>query len=470
MSTRAPASRNELLQIGNAFTAASRAIDEREQELQKLLAEVTQQRERLQHQFEQLQAQNEELQAQHEEIQGQNEELQAQGEEIQAQHAQLLTQAQTLAEADEQKNGFLGLLAHELRDPLAAVSNSVFLLSSLPDAGDLSRRACAVIERQTRQLTRLIDDLLDITRISRGKIHLDRADVDLADVIRDCVEDHRLIFDKQSLIVDMVLPEAPILVYADRARISQIICNLLDNAVKFTEPGGLLCVSASRKGNLACFSVSDSGIGVDPAELSRLFRPFVQADPSRTRSQGGLGLGLALVEAFAGLHGGTVQASSEGRGMGATFMVQLPISIGDRTPTSTAAITDHERVTRRLRVLVVDDTSDAAESLRDALRLDDHDVQVAPTASEGLARMREFRPDVVFCDIGLPGMDGYEFGRRVRNDATLHDSYLVALTGYASADDCASALEAGFDLHLSKPATIASVRQVLAMVGAGGVR
>lgn len=434
-------------------------------ELQNLLAQVTQQREQIQLQFEQLQAQTEELQAQHEQIQAQNEELQAQGEEILAQNAQLQQQAHSLTEADAQKNDFLGLLAHELRNPLAAVSNSVYLLASSADGNERSRRACAVIERQTRQLTRLIDDLLDITRVSRGMVTLDVTDVDLSAIVGDCIADHRAAFERQSLQVETVMPESSLHVRGDSTRLAQIVGNLVDNAVKFTEPGGRIKIRLMSDGAFVQLVVKDTGIGVSPELLPRLFLPFVQADLSRTRNSGGLGLGLALVDAFTRLHGGTVTAVSEGPGMGTTLTVTLPrlAAVAPTFPNITMSA-HHSSPARRLRVLIIEDNPDAAESLRDVLSLEGHRVHIATDVADGLRCVHDLRPELVLCDVGLPDRDGYDFARSVRADPNIAATYLVALTGYAAANDRALATAAGFDQHLSKPATVDAVRQVLALV------
>jgi two-component system CheB/CheR fusion protein len=448
-------------------------------DVQALLTQVSAQREQIAEQLEALQAQHEELQAQHEEIQAQgeeiqaqNEELQAQSEEIQAQNAQLQEQAGQLADADAQKNHFLGLLAHELRNPLAAVANCVYLLSTGADANDNTRRATAVIERQTRQLTRLIDDLLDITRIVRGKLHLERTPVDLAALLRDCVNDHRAMFDRQRLSVELTVPEEPLMVLGDRARLSQMVSNLLENAIKFTGTGGAVRLAAREDAGLLRVVIADNGVGIDPSLIPRLFQPFVQADPSRTRAVGGLGLGLSLVRAYAEMHGGTATAHSDGAGTGTTVELTLPAYTGG-SPDLGARVHRADGKTNggavpRLRVLVIEDNVDAADSLQEALTLDGHDVQVARSAQQGLEIARDFRPSLILCDVGLPHMDGYELARRVRSEASLDGVRLVALTGYAMAEDRERARAAGFDRHLTKPATMQTLRALLASVASAG--
>jgi signal transduction histidine kinase/HAMP domain-containing protein len=435
------------------------------QTVQRLLAEVGQQREQLAEQFERLQGQHEELQAQHEEIQAQGEELQAQSEEIQSQNEELQAQTNALLDADDQKNRFLGLLAHELRNPMAAISNSLYLLSQADGDSSLTLRARNIIERQTRQLTRLVDDLLDITRIAKGKLHIERTDIDFAPIVRDCVEDHRSVANAAGITIDCVLPETPMPVYGDAVRLRQVIGNLLDNAIKFCSAGGAVRVwgDVPSGSNEVVLTVTDDGIGIDPELHEHLFRPFMQADPTRTRSKGGLGLGLSLVRAYVTLHAGTVTMRSKGIGTGCEFTVRLPLNTSF-TPSQVRSDNGTSPVARKTprRVLVIEDNQDGAESLRDALALDGHDVRVASSVDHALEVAGAFTPHVALCDVGLPGTDGYEFARRARQDGRLQSMRIVALTGYAAPDDKQAATEAGFDGHITKPANIAEIRTLLA--------
>lgn len=432
--------------------------------VQQLLAEVEQQREQIAEQLEQLQGQHEELQVQHEEIQAQGEELQAQSEEIQSQNEELQAQASSLIEADEQKNRFLGLLAHELRNPMAAISNSLFLLAKADGDHSISTRARSIIERQTKQLTRLVDDLLDITRIASGKLHIERSHIDLASIVRDCVDDHRATAEAQGITLDCVLPETTLPVHGDSARLRQVVGNLVDNAIKFCAADGNIRVWCyMNRENEVVLSVSDDGIGIDPSLQAQLFKPFMQADPTRTRSRGGLGLGLSLVRAYVTLHGGSVTLHSAGTGKGCEFVVVLPASQSQPSDGRSRVEPDAALLLAKSprRVLVVEDDADGAESLRAALQLDGHDVRIASSVDDALALASSFVPDVALCDVGLPGTDGYEFARRARMNEQLGTMRIVALTGYAAPDDKQRAVDAGFDSHITKPASMNAIRSLL---------
>jgi len=438
----------------------------------RLLADLEASNERVQAQNEELQAQNEELQAQTEEIQAQNEELQAQGEEIQAQNEQLKQQtdqvsqyAASLAASDRRKSEFLGVLAHELRNPMAAISNGLYALShSGVDVG-MRERAEGIIRRQTRVLGRLVDDLLDVTRIASGKVRLQKEPVDLAEVVRDCVHDHRELAAAH-VAVDVRLLEEKLVVLGDRVRIAQVVGNLLDNAAKFTEKGTITVIvrhaGAREEAELV---VRDNGIGIDPAMLGKLFQPFSQADTSLARKRSGLGLGLSLVKSLVDMHAGSVRAKSDGLGTGAEFIVRLPLAAADALAAAPALARAPEpppgAAKRPRRVLIIEDNLDAAASLRDALRLLGHAVHVAHDAPEGIAAAREFRPDVVLCDIGLPTMDGYQIAGTLRADPHLRSIFLIAVTGYAGPDDQERAARAGFDRHFGKPPDIDRLNRLL---------
>ena len=370
-----------------------------------------------------------------------------------------------LEEADRSKNQFLAMLSHELRNPLAPIRNSLHILDRAAPGSEQARRAQKIIDRQVGHLTRLVDDLLDVTRISRGKVQLQRERLDLCDVLRRSVEDHRSWFTQNGVELRCALPDRPIWIDGDRTRVAQVIGNLLQNSARFTEPSGSATVSIEESASLgqAIARVRDTGIGIAPEVLPRLFEPFAQADTTLDRSKGGLGLGLALVKGLVEMHGGTVSAESQGLGKGAEFTLRFPLATEAGAPETAPARGSLEGRSRR--VLVIEDNLDAAESLREVLELAGHAVEVALSGAEGIEKARAFRPDVVLCDIGLPGMNGYEVARAMRADPALRGVTLVALTGYAAPEDMAKTREAGFDLHLAKPPSAEKLEEALAVGG-----
>lgn len=370
-----------------------------------------------------------------------------------------------LKEADRRKNEFLAVLSHELRNPLAPITNSLHVLDRTAPGSQQARRAQAVIRRQAGQLSRLVDDLLDVTRITRNKIPLQRRRLELASLVQRTVEDHRSLFENDGVRLTLTHSPGPVFVNGDANRLAQVLGNLLANAVRFTPRGGSTSVSLS-----ACTSTSraelrvrDTGVGLAPEMLARLFQPFMQADSTLDRSKGGLGLGLVLVKGLVELHGGEVSVRSEGLGHGAEFLVRLPLDLAE-APVARAGHAGEQR--RRRRVLIIEDNVDAADSLREVLLLGNHEVEVAYSGPEGLAKAKELRPEVVLCDIGLPGMDGYQVARAFRADALLEGTFLVALSGYALPDDLQRATEAGFERHLPKPPSIEKLEELLAGIPA----
>jgi signal transduction histidine kinase len=356
-----------------------------------------------------------------------------------------------LREADRRKDQFLALLAHELRNPLMPIRLGAEILRQAVGMTPPAERARAVIDRQVTYMVRLIDDLLDVSRIPRGKLDLRTERMDLAAVVRVAVEDRRGMLEASRLSLDLVVPEMPVWIMGDGARIAQVVGNLFQNAVKFTNPGGRVSVRLEIAGDAALLRVSDTGIGIASAELSRIFEPFSQVDQSVGRSRGGLGLGLALVKGLVGLHGGSVRAHSEGPGFGSEFLVTLPLAL--ELPEGT---TPDERKTpvtvQPFRVLIIEDNLDAAESLCALLRMRGHLARAVHSGAAGIAAARERKPDLVICDIGLPGgMDGYATARALRALPRGDSIHLIALTGYGQESDRARALEAGFDIHLTKP-------------------
>jgi two-component system CheB/CheR fusion protein len=368
---------------------------------------------------------------------------------------------EALSEASRRKSEFLGVLSHELRNPLAAIRSALDVLRLARDGSDHASRARAVVDRQTNQLARLVEDLLDVTRISRGKIQLRRRRLDLAALARHAVEDHRTVYDSRRIALSLSADVAPLWIDADATRITQVIGNLLQNAAKFTKHHGHVGVSVERAGpSHAAIRISDDGVGIAPEALPRIFEPFTQAEQGLHRSVGGLGLGLALVKGLVEMHGGRVEARSQGLDRGSEFTISLPL-VTEATAAARAPPAARRRRKVRRRVLVIEDTPDAAEMLREALAMKDHEVEVAYDGEEGLAKARAFRPDIVLCDIGLPGLDGYEVARRIRADPSLSPR-LIALTGYALPEDQRRAFEAGFHQHLAKPFEIAELEEVIA--------
>lgn len=365
-----------------------------------------------------------------------------------------------LREADQRKNEFLAVLSHELRNPLTPIRNSVYILARAGTGGDQARRSREVIERQTEHLTRLTEDLLDVTRISRGKIMLHRTRVDLASIARATAEDHRPGFASRGVALELDVPDAPAWVDGDPTRLAQVVGNLLANAAKFTPPGGTtyLRLDTARPGEVVV-RVCDTGAGMSEETLRVAFDPFVQAEQTIERTRGGLGLGLALVRTLVELHGGTVTARSAGEGAGSEFTVTLP-ALPQAATEPTAE--ESPRAAAPHRVLVIEDNVDAAESLREALELGDHAVALAHSGPEGIEMARRVRPEVVFCDIGLPGMDGYAVAHTLRHDADpgVRRAFLVALSGYALPEDVAKARSAGFDRHVAKPPSIDQLERI----------
>ncbi|HET6438562.1 MAG TPA: PAS domain-containing protein [Anaeromyxobacter sp.] len=364
-----------------------------------------------------------------------------------------------LLEADQRKNEFLAVLSHELRNPLAPIANSLYVLERAGGGGGEAERAKRIIGRQVSQLSSLIDDLLDVTRITRNKVQLSKARLELNEVVRSAVEDNRSSFERADVRLELSLAPGPVQVVADRTRIAQIVGNLLQNSAKFTSSGGRTRVSVAAEGSEAIVRVVDDGIGIAGETLARLFQPFMQADQTLDRSKGGLGLGLALVKGLVELHGGSVSAHSQGIGKGAELVVRLPLDTGAAVE---QAATRVRAPGARRRVLVIEDNIDAADSLRQALELSNHEVQVAYSGPEGIAKVRESRPDVVLCDIGLPGMSGLDVARVLRADPGSRVPLLVALSGYALPEDLQRAHEAGFDRHLTKPPSMEKLEELLA--------
>jgi signal transduction histidine kinase len=370
--------------------------------------------------------------------------------------------AARLAEANDAKDQFLAMLAHELRNPLAPIQIATQLIGhSRASPADLEQ-AREVVDRQVRHLARLLDDLLDVSRITRGKIELRKESVDLATVVATALEASRPLIETRGHTLAVSLPEDPVQLEADPIRLAQVITNLLNNAAKYTPSHGHIHVGATLEGRHVVLRVRDDGIGMAPELVARAFDLFMQGDRSLAHAEGGLGIGLTIVRTLVELHGGTVSATSDGPGWGSEFVVRLPIGVASAARAMRRVVPSAE-VSRlpSLRILVVEDNADMREVLRKTLVGDGHRVEVADEGAAGLDLARSVRPDAVLVDIGLPDLDGYEVGRQIR--AILGPSVgLIALTGYGQAQDRQRSQEAGFDAHLVKPVSARLLRETLA--------
>ena len=367
---------------------------------------------------------------------------------------------QELREADQRKSDFIAVLSHELRNPLTAIRLSLDVMEHDAPDSEEAMGARQIIDRQVGQLVHLVDDLLDVTRVTQNKVKLQRQRLDLNELVRATIDDNRRHLERDGVRVDAKLASAPITIDADGVRIAQVLTNLLANAVNHTPPGGTATVSVSSDpAGAAVLRVTDSGVGIEPALLPRLFEPFLQAEVPVARSGGGLGLGLALVKGLVELHGGSVSATSAGKGHGAEFVVSLPRAAEFAVDARASTAASPSRARRR--VLVIEDAADVAAAMRLVLETDGHQVTVAHNGTDGVAAALALRPEVVLCDIGLPGMDGYAVARTMRADPALREAFLVALSGYTQAADVARARAAGFDEHLAKPPSIEKVRRIL---------
>ena len=400
-----------------------------------------------------------ELQTSSTEIAAANDALRAANDALQRR----LDELQEAAAADRHTNEFLAILAHELRTPLAPILSAVQILGRQAGDNPVVQRAREVVERQALHQARLLDDLLDVSRITRGKIELRRRKLDLGAAISEVVESTRSLMNAKAQIISVALPEDPIYVDTDPTRLTQILSNLLSNATKYTHAGGHIAVACRRDGEHAVVVVRDNGIGIPREMLTRIFDLFAQAEPLTARTQGGLGIGLTLVKNLVEMHGGTVVARSAGRGSGSEFEVRLPVV---SAPKAQAVATPGTAPARTLHVLIIEDDVDTRETLRRVLELDDHEVQVAADGEEGVATALASRPQVVIIDIGLPRLDGYEVARRIRAGLGATPR-LIAVTGYGRAEDRRLSREAGFDVHLVKPVAPEQLTAALHSRGAG---
>jgi CheY-like chemotaxis protein len=379
----------------------------------------------------------------------------------------LRRQAEALREADRRKNEFLAILAHELRNPLAPISNAIQILTLRGDDPAMVAQTKEVMERQVHQMSRMVDDLLEVSRISRGKIILQTAPLNLADVVTTAVETSRPLVEAHRHTLKVSLPERPARVEADGARLAQVLSNLLNNAAKYTEDGGRIDLIVEQAQGEALIRVRDNGIGIAPERLANVFDMFEQIEGAADRSQGGLGIGLTLARRLVEMHGGKIEVHSAGLGKGSEFVTRLPAlaepapESGQKTQAASAPSSTGAR-----RVLVVDDNVDSAESMAVLLRLYGHDVRLAHDGEAALEEARAFRPDIMFLDLSLPKMDGYEVARRLRLEQAMSGMTLVAMTGYGQEEERRRTREAGFHLHLVKPVNFDMLQELLSSLPA----
>jgi signal transduction histidine kinase/CheY-like chemotaxis protein len=368
-----------------------------------------------------------------------------------------------LKEADRRKDEFLATLAHELRNPLAPIRAGVDLMRLSGQRHFKEIDIVDMLDRQVQQITRLVDDLLDVSRVTRGKVKLQLQSVDLKAAVEQAIETCRPLLDSQGHDLKVQFPTEPLRLHADPIRLAQVFANLLNNAAKYSNRGGHIVLAVVREGDEAVVRIRDTGHGIDFALLPRIFDLFVQADKSLSRSSGGLGIGLTLVHSLIKMHGGNVEAFSEGIGKGSEFVVRLPLaSPGNESKRETLPqITARDSRSVRRRVVIVDDNRDAARSLELLLKSAGHEVHTALTGPDGVKCVATFQPEVVVLDIGLPEMDGYEVARRVRELPGGENIMLIALTGWGQPDDRRRATDAGFDYHLTKPVELGMLTDLL---------
>lgn len=364
---------------------------------------------------------------------------------------------------DRQKNDFLSMLAHELRNPLAPIRNAAKLLELRVPQGSDVRWACDVIDRQIIQMVRLVDDLLDVARITKDKIHLHRQPIQLSTVIEHAVEASRPEIDSHRHDLSVHLCEAPIFIDGDLARLTQVFTNLLNNASKFTNDGGKLSLSTDIEGDFAVIRVRDNGIGIPRQMLNSVFNLFTQVDRALDRSTGGLGIGLTLVKRLVEMHEGMVEAKSEGPDFGSEFIVRLPLAQTSLIESkANKKVNMNQQGTDGLRILVVDDNRDSVQTLAMMLRMMGHDTEIAINGLDAIESAKAYNPDVILLDIGLPKLNGYEVCRRIRELPGGRQMLIVALTGWGQEDDRFRSSEAGFDHHLVKPVDLATLEELLA--------
>ncbi len=371
-------------------------------------------------------------------------------------------QAETaLRDADRRKDEFLATLAHELRNPLAPIRNGLALLRACPRDSEHVVEVRGIMERQVEQMTRLVDDLLDVSRITRNKIELRKERVELADVVKNAVETSRPLIDSARHELTLSLPADPVFLDADRVRMAQIFSNLLNNSAKYTEPGGRIALEAAVHDRHVVVTVRDNGIGIPCEALAYVFDMFQQANRSIERSQGGLGIGLTLVRRLVELHGGTITAQSEGPGKGSAFTVRLPIAAGRHSRAGRVDATGPSTLCKK-RILVVDDNEDSVSTLSLLLRIKGNEVRTACDGQEAVEVAATFRPEIILMDVGMPKLNGYDATRQIRGMPWGKDVFIVALSGWGQAQDRERATEAGCSAHLTKPVDFTALEHLLA--------
>jgi signal transduction histidine kinase/CheY-like chemotaxis protein len=380
-------------------------------------------------------------------------------ERARALEAEARERAEQLARQDRAKDEFLAMLGHELRNPLAPITLSLELMKGQLGEVPAAERLRGIIERNTRDLARIVDDLLEISRINEGKIALRSEPLDLRLCLAEAADATRPLLEARSHSFDLQLPDQPVPVNADATRIVQVAVNLLTNAARYTNPGGRISLNLIEERGEAVFTVRDNGRGIPPELLPRVFDLFVQGDQGLARTEGGLGIGLTLVQRLVAMHGGSIRAESPGPGQGSAFTVRLPLSTAPLAAPSPIPLSDPAPTGRR--VLIVEDNRDAAETLREIITDLGHTVAVAGDGPSGIRQAESFHPHLILLDLGLPGMDGYEVARTLRSKGLLDGVTLVALTGYSSTEHQERAREAGFDHYLTKPASIEVVQSLL---------
>ncbi|MDB5807883.1 MAG: luxQ 1 [Betaproteobacteria bacterium] len=374
---------------------------------------------------------------------------------------------QAISASAKRKDEFLATLAHELRNPLAPLRNSLHIIKSAGQNPEVTAYAHEVMERQVSQMQRLVDDLLDVSRIDTGKIELRRERIALSTVVKSALDAIRHSLESQHELT-VTLPARDVYLDVDPARLAQIITNLLDNANKFTPPGGHVSLSAAVEGGELAIVVTDTGIGIRPEMLDNIFDMFVQGDSSFERPYGGLGIGLTLVKRLIGMHGGTVRAESGGAQQGSRFIVRLPVAVTSEAPTALPAAGAEEDQVAKCVILVVDDNRDSAQTLGSLLGLMGHQAHVAYDGPQGLEAAKKFRPDIIFLDIGLPGLSGYDVAKRMRKDETSKNARIIALSGYGTTADHRRSLLAGFNAHIVKPIDMEEINDVIRQAQSGG--
>ena len=388
-------------------------------------------------------------------------ELYQQRQQIAAQRDELKAHAEALEQADRRKDEFLAILAHELRNPLAPLKYGLDVLRK-GSAGVEAENIQQMMDRQLSQLVRLIDDLLDISRVSQGKIQLRRERVRVEDIVNAAVESSQPVIDAAGHSLAVTLPPQPLWLDADLTRLSQVVINLLNNAAKYTPAGGHIDLLVQQQGDMAVIAITDNGIGIPHEMQSEVFKLFAQVEHHLDRAQGGLGIGLALVRKLVALHGGTVEAESAGAGRGSTFRVRLPLASGPETEAQPQDAAFSAAETRPLRVLVIDDNVDVAQTVGWMLEAIGHEYYLIHDGHEALAAARQYRPDVILLDIGLPGMDGYAVCRAFRADELFRHTPIIAQSGWGSGSDKQASAAAGFSHHLVKPMALNDLERLLA--------